>query len=206
MGYFITFEGGEGTGKTTIINYISKYLENKGYDVVTTREPGGIDIAEQIRNIILDIKNTKMDYRTEALLYAASRTQHLAEKIIPALKENKIVLCDRYLDSSLVYQGIARGLGIENVLKINMFATEYMPNITFFIDVKPEICFKRLKDNNREMDRLDLEKMDFHNMVYEGYKQIAKMYPERIVSIDGDRTIEEIIKDIKERIDKLLGE
>jgi len=206
MGYFITFEGGEGTGKTTIINYISKYLENKGYDVVTTREPGGIDIAEQIRNIILDIKNTKMDYRTEALLYAASRTQHLAEKIIPALKENKIVLCDRYLDSSLVYQGIARGLGIENVLKVNMFATEYMPNITFFIDVKPEICFKRLKDNNREMDRLDLEKMDFHNMVYEGYKQIAKMYPERIVSIDGDRTIEEIIKDIKERIDKLLGE
>ena len=206
MGYFITFEGGEGTGKTTIINYISKYLENKGYDVVTTREPGGIDIAEQIRNIILDIKNTKMDYRTEALLYAASRTQHLAEKIIPALKENKIVLCDRYLDSSLVYQGIARGLGIENVLKVNMFATEYMPNITFFIDVKPEICFKRLKDNNREMDRLDLEKMDFHNMVYEGYKQIAKMYPERIVSIDGDRTIEEIIKDIKEKIDKLLGE
>ncbi len=206
MGYFITFEGGEGTGKTTIINYISKYLENKGYDVVTTREPGGIDIAEQIRNIILDIKNTKMDYRTEALLYAASRTQHLAEKIIPALKENKIVLCDRYLDSSLVYQGIARGLGIENVLKINMFATEYMPNITFFIDVKPEICFKRLKDNNREMDRLDLEKMDFHNMVYEGYKQIAKMYPERIVSIDGDRTIEEIIKDIKEKVDKLLGE
>lgn len=206
MGYFITFEGGEGTGKTTIINYISKYLESKGYNVVSTREPGGIDIAEQIRSIILDIKNTKMDYRTEALLYAASRTQHLAEKVIPALKENKIVLCDRYLDSSLVYQGIARGLGIENVLKVNMFALEYMPNITFFIDVKPEICFKRLKDNNREMDRLDLEKMDFHNMVYEGYKQIAKMYPERIVSIDGDRLIEDIIEDIRIRIDKLLGE
>lgn len=206
MGYFITFEGGEGTGKTTIINYISKYLNDKGYNVITTREPGGIEIAEQIRNIILDVKNTNMDYRTEALLYAASRTQHLAEKIIPALKENKIVLCDRYLDSSLVYQGIARGLGIENVLKVNMFATEYMPNITFFIDVKPEICFKRLKDNHREMDRLDLEKMDFHNMVYEGYKEVAKMYPERIVSIDGDRKIEDIIEDIKNRIDKLLGE
>ena len=206
MGYFITFEGGEGTGKTTIINYISKYLESKGYNVVSTREPGGIDIAEQIRSIILDIKNTKMDYRTEALLYAASRTQHLAEKVIPALKENKIVLCDRYLDSSLVYQGIARGLGIDNVLKVNMFATEYMPDITFFIDVKPEICFKRLKDNNREMDRLDLEKMDFHNMVYEGYKEVAKMYPERIVSIDGDRKIEDIIEDIRIRIDKLLGE
>ena len=206
MGYFITFEGGEGTGKTTIINYISKYLESKGYNVVSTREPGGIDIAEQIRNIILDIKNTKMDYRTEALLYAASRTQHLAEKVIPALKENKIVLCDRYLDSSLVYQGIARGLGIDNVLKVNMFATEYMPDITFFIDVKPEICFKRLKDNNREMDRLDLEKMDFHNMVYEGYKEVAKMYPKRIVSIDGDRKIEDIIEDIRIRIDKLLGE
>lgn len=206
MGYFITFEGGEGTGKTTIINYISKYLESKGYNVVSTREPGGIDIAEQIRSIILDIKNTKMDYRTEALLYAASRTQHLAEKVIPALKENKIVLCDRYLDSSLVYQGIARGLGIDNVLKVNMFATEYMPDITFFIDVKPEICFKRLKDNNREMDRLDLEKMDFHNMVYEGYKEVAKMYPKRIVSIDGDRKIEDIIEDIRIRIDKLLGE
>ena len=206
MGYFITFEGGEGTGKTTIINYISKYLNDKGYSVVTTREPGGIDIAEQIRSIILDVKNTKMDYRTEALLYAASRTQHLAEKIIPALKEDKIVLCDRYLDSSLVYQGIARGLGIENVLKVNMFATEYMPNITFFIDVAPEICFKRLKDNNREMDRLDLEKMDFHNMVYEGYKEVAKMYPKRIVSINGDRKIEDILVDIKDRIDKLLGE
>lgn len=206
MGYFITFEGGEGTGKTTIINYISKYLNDKGYSVITTREPGGIDIAEQIRSIILDIKNTKMDYRTEALLYAASRTQHLAEKVIPALNENKIVLCDRYLDSSLVYQGIARGLGIENVLKINMFATEYMPNITFFIDVKPEICFKRLKDNNREMDRLDLENMNFHNMVYEGYKEVAKMYPNRIVSIDGDRKIEDIIEDIRIRIDKLIGE
>ena len=206
MGYFITFEGGEGTGKTTIINYISKYLNDKGYSVVTTREPGGIDIAEQIRSIILDVKNTKMDYRTEALLYAASRTQHLAEKVIPALKENKIVLCDRYLDSSLVYQGIARGLGIDNVLKVNMFATEYMPNITFFIDVKPEICFKRLKDNNREMDRLDLENMDFHNMVYEGYKTVAKMYPNRIVSINGDRTVEEIINDVVKHIDKLLGE
>ena len=206
MGYFITFEGGEGTGKTTIINYISKYLNDKGYSVVTTREPGGIDIAEQIRNIILDVKNTKMDYRTEALLYAASRTQHLAEKVIPALKEGKVVLCDRYLDSSLVYQGIARGLGIDNVLKVNMFATEYMPNITFFIDVKPEICFKRIKDNNREMDRLDLENMDFHNMVYEGYKKIAKMYPDRIVSINGDRTVEEILKDVVKHIDKLLGE
>ena len=206
MGYFITFEGGEGTGKTTIITYLSKYLKDKGYDVISTREPGGIEIAEQIRRIILDVKNTKMDYRTEALLYAASRTQHLAEKVIPALNENKIVLCDRYLDSSLVYQGIARNLGIENVLKVNMFATEYMPNLTFFIDVKPEICFKRIKDNNREMDRLDLENMDFHNMVYEGYKKVAKMYPERIISIDGDRIVEEIVEDIRIKIDKLLGE
>ena len=206
MGYFITFEGGEGTGKTTIIEYLNKYLSEKGYDIVKTREPGGIEIAEQIRRIILDVNNTKMDYRTEALLYAASRTQHLAERVIPALKEDKIVLCDRYLDSSLVYQGIARNLGIDNVLKINMFALQYMPDITFFIDVKPEICFKRLKDNNRAMDRLDLENMDFHNMVYEGYKKVAKMYPDRIISINGDRTLEEIIEDIKVRIDKLLGE
>lgn len=206
MGYFITFEGGEGTGKTTIIKYMVDYLEEKGYGVISTREPGGIEIAEKIRSIILDVKNTNMDYRTEALLYAASRTQHLAERVIPALNEDKIVLCDRYLDSSLVYQGIARGLGIENVLKVNMFALDYMPNITFFIDVTPDVCFKRLKANNREMDRLDLENMDFHNMVYEGYKKVASMYPERIVSIDGNRPLDVIIEDIKTRIDKLIGE
>lgn len=206
MGYFITFEGGEGTGKTTIIKELDAYFKSKNYDVIETREPGGIEIAEKIRQIILDVNNKNMDYRTEALLYAASRAQHLAEKIIPALENNKVVLCDRYIDSSLVYQGIARGLGVENVLAINKFALSYMPDITFFIDVEPRICFQRLKDVQREMDRLDLESMEFHETVYKGYLQIADMYKKRIVRIDGHRTLEEIIEDIKNHIDKLIGE
>lgn len=206
MGYFITFEGGEGTGKTTIIKELNKYLQSKGYEVVLTREPGGIEIAEQIRKIILDVNNKTMDYRTEALLYAASRTQHLAEKVIPALEQDKIVLCDRYIDSSLVYQGIARNLGIDNVLAVNMFATKYMPNLTFFIDVEPEICFKRLEKAKRDMDRLDLESMEFHHKVYEGYKTIARIYKDRIVSVNGNRDINVIINEMKKSIDELLGE
>ncbi len=204
MGYFITFEGGEGTGKTTIIEQVKNYLLNLGYEVIVTREPGGIEISEQIRDIILDVKNVKMDYRTEALLYAASRVQHLAEKVIPALEQGKVVLCDRYLDSSLVYQGIARGLGIDKVLNINMFALDHMPDLTLFISARPEICFERLKKSNRTMDRLDLEKKEFHEMVYDGYKQISKMYPERITTIDGEQAVEKVISDALDAIKKLV--
>ncbi len=204
MGYFITFEGGEGTGKTTIIEQVKNYLLNLGYEVIVTREPGGIEISEQIRDIILDVKNVKMDYRTEALLYAASRVQHLAEKVIPALEQGKVVLCDRYLDSSLVYQGIARGLGIDKVLSINMFALDHMPDLTLFISARPEVCFERLKKSNRTMDRLDLEKKEFHEMVYDGYKQISKMYPERITTIDGEQAVEKVISDALDAIKKLV--
>ena len=204
MGYFITFEGGEGTGKTTIIEQVKNYLLNLGYEVIVTREPGGIEISEQIRDIILDVKNVKMDYRTEALLYAASRVQHLAEKVIPALEQGKVVLCDRYLDSSLVYQGIARGLGIDKVLNINMFALDHMPDLTLFISARPEVCFERLKKSNRTMDRLDLEKKEFHEMVYDGYKQISKMYPERITTIDGEQAVEKVISDALDAIKKLV--
>ncbi|MBO6285064.1 MAG: dTMP kinase, partial [Bacilli bacterium] len=124
MSLFITFEGGEGSGKSSVLKLLDERLRQEGYQTVLTREPGGTPIAEQIRNVILDKANTKMDARTEALLYAASRRQHLVEKVWPALKEGKLVLCDRYLDSSLAYQGGARGLGIDNVLNVNMFATE----------------------------------------------------------------------------------
>lgn len=202
-GLFITFEGGEGSGKTTIINQLLPLL-TKDNEVVTSREPGGVRIAEDIRNIILDPKNTEMCSETEALLFAASRMQHLKEKVIPALEANKIVICDRYLDSSLVYQGYCRGLGFKKVLEANSFATDYLPQITFFIDVTPEVGLGRLKGRCTKIDRLDKEKIDFHKKVYDGYKELAKMYPERIVTIDGNRDVEEIVKDIYNKIKELI--
>ena len=156
---FITLEGPEGSGKTTAIEVTVKKLEEMGYQIVRTREPGGTPIAEEIRNVILDKKNTAMDSRTEALVYAASRRQHLVEKVWPALKEGKIVICDRYLDSSLAYQGGARGLGIDEVLNINLFATENTwPDLTLLFDITPEEGLKRIAANaSREVNRLDLE-------------------------------------------------
>ena len=174
-GYFITFEGPEGAGKTTILGLLEKELKQKGYDVLSTREPGGIAISEQIRSVILDKQNTTMDGRTEALLYAAARRQHLVEKVIPALNEGKVVLCDRFIDSSLAYQGYARGLGIDEILKINEFATEkHMPNLTIYFDVEPEEGLRRIAaNNNREINRLDQETIDFHYKVRKGYKAIV---------------------------------
>ena len=159
MSLFITFEGGEGSGKSTVLKEVAKRLESEGYQTVLTREPGGTPIAEQIRGVILDKGNTAMDPRTEALLYAASRRQHLVEKVWPALKEGKLVLCDRYLDSSLAYQGGARNLGIDAVLGINLFATEgTYPDLTLLFDIEPELGMKRIAANaSREVNRLDLE-------------------------------------------------
>ncbi len=203
-GLFISFEGGEGSGKTTIIDGLVKALTDAGYEVVRTREPGGVMIAEEIRNIILDCKNTAMCSETEALLYAASRMQHLHEKVIPALKANKIVICDRYLDSSLVYQGIARGLGIDAVLNANCFALNYLPDKTFFIDVKPEVGLARLGKRQDKMDRLDKECISFHQKVYDGYKEIANRYKERIVTVDGTMSKEAVLTDVKEKVFELL--
>src|SRR5699024_3094387 len=161
-GYFITLEGGEGAGKTSAIQYISSQLMALGYDVLTTREPGGIQIAEQIREVILDRNNTEMEGRTEALLYAAARRQHLIEKIIPALEQGKIVLCDRFIDSSLAYQGHARGIGMEEVLQINRFAIDgLLPDLTLFFDLPPAIGLQRIAEARREQNRLDLETMAF---------------------------------------------
>src|SRR5690606_3975219 len=152
-----------------------------------TREPGGSKIAEEIRNVILNIDNVNMDYRTEVLLLAASRRQHLSEIIIPALNEGKIIICDRYVDSSLAYQGYARGLGIDEVFEINKYATEgILPDLTIYIDVDPNIGLARIKNNRRKVDRLDLEKISFHQKVREGYLKIAKIFKDRIVVIDGN--------------------
>lgn len=205
-GKFITFEGGEGSGKTTIANLLRDKLEKDGYSVVLTREPGGVAIAEQIRDIIVDVNNTKMDSRTEALLYASSRRQHLVEKVIPALKENKVVICDRYVDSSLVYQGIGRGLGIDEVYNMNLFATEnILPDLTIFFDIKPELGLQRVYSNkNREINRLDLEKLDFHQKVYDGYLTICDKFPERIIKIDASLSIEEVYQSVYNEVIKHL--
>jgi len=202
---FISFEGGEGSGKTTLIEMLTNELNQLGYKIVKTREPGGSKIAEEIRNVILNIDNVDMDYMTEALLLAASRRQHLAEVIIPALNDEKIVICDRYVDSSLAYQGYARGLGIKEVYEINKYATEgILPELTIYIDVDPNIGLSRIKNNRREVDRLDLEKISFHQKVREGYLEIAEMFSDRIKIVDGNRTAEEIYKDIKKEVLNIL--
>ena len=199
---FITLEGPEGSGKTTAVEAAVKKLEEMGYQIVRTREPGGTPISEQIRNVILDKGNTEMDGRTEALLYAASRRQHLVEKVWPALKEGKIVICDRYLDSSLAYQGGARGLGIEEVLNINLFATENTwPDLTLLFDIKPEIGLARISANaNREVNRLDLEKIEFHNKVRESFLALARRFPDRYVIIDASLSRDEVAKATMEAI------
>ena len=206
-GIFITFEGPDGSGKSTIIRKVEKYLALNDIEYISTREPGGIDISEQIREVILNKSNTAMDARTEALLYAASRRQHLAERVIPALKDGKIVICDRFIDSSLAYQGYARGIGMDEVMKVNEFAIdEYMPNLTFYLDIEPELGLERIsKSISREVNRLDLEKIDFHNKVREGYLILLKKYPNRIVKIDASQDIEGVFRDIKSSLISILG-
>ena len=197
-GLFITFEGPEGAGKTTVITKIYDRLKAEGRQVVLTREPGGIRIAEKIRTVILDTDNIEMDAKTEALLYAAARRQHLVEKVIPALDEGVIVLCDRFIDSSLAYQGYARGLGIDEVLQINQFAIgNTMPDLTVFFDINPEEGLSRIAQNNeREMNRLDKENVSFHEKVYEGYKELIQRYPDRIVKTDARLSEKDVIENV----------
>ncbi len=195
-GIFITFEGPEGSGKTSVIEAIVKQLNEENIHVMTTREPGGIRIAEKIREIILDVENVEMDLITEALLFAASRRQHIIEKIWPALEEGKVVICDRFVDSSLAYQGVGRELGIERVYNINRYAIEdCLPNLTIFIDVPPSIGLKRVFSNDRKVDRLDLETIQFHEKVYRGYHEIIKRFPNRIKVVDGTQPIEIVVKE-----------
>lgn len=205
-GVFITFEGGEGSGKTTIANMIQKTLAQEGYHVVLTREPGGVEIAEKIRDIIHDVKYINMDRKTEALLYAASRRQHLVEKVIPALENDAIVICDRFVDSSIVYQGIARGIGIDEVYQMNLFATEnILPKRTIFFDIQPEDGLKRVYANkDREVNRLDLENIDFHRKVYQGYLSLCDKFPNRIVKIDASLDIDHVYQQVLKKIREIL--
>lgn len=202
---FITFEGGEGTGKSTLIEIVKKSLESKGYEVVLTREPGGTGskFCEEIRELVLDPQYSNVNPYTEALLYAASRAQHLDDVIIPALKKKQIVLCDRYLDSSLAYQAYARNLGLDYVLNINKYALDHLPNLTLYIDVDPKIGISRIK-NRTKNDRLDQEKITFHEKVRDGYLELTKLYPNRIFTLEGTLSIPELAVLMIEEIDRRL--
>ena len=197
-GYFITSEGPEGAGKTTIMQLLGSRLMDEGYEVVMTREPGGVKISEKIRNIILDREHIMMDSRTEALLYAAARRQHLVEVILPALDEGKIVICDRFIDSSLAYQGFARGIGVEEIYSINQFAIgDTMPDKTIYFDIEPSIGLARINAHQeREKNRLDVESLSFHEKVREGYLMLLDKYPERFVSIDASKEVEEVLEEV----------
>ncbi|MCU7712805.1 MULTISPECIES: dTMP kinase [Priestia] len=205
-GTFITFEGPEGAGKTTIIHMVQQKLIQEGYNIVLTREPGGIRIAEQIREIILNPSNTEMDARTEALLYAAARRQHLVEKVIPELNKGNIVLCDRFIDSSLAYQGNARGIGVEDIFAINQFAIEQtMPQATLYFDIEPEVGLERInKGRKDEINRLDLESLDFHYKVRDGYLSLLSEFPERIRRIDANKSVEKVCEEAYKQIKLIL--
>ena len=192
-GKFITFEGCEGSGKSTQLKLLSAYLEREGIPYIMTREPGGSPIAEDIRKIILDGKNTAMCDECEAMLYAASRIQHLREKVIPALEEGKLVICDRYVDSSLAYQGYARGLGLDYVADINKKAFELCtPDLTVFLDISPDKAFER-KHGADENDRMEKQGLEFHKRVYEGYLKLLSIYP-RICGIQCMISADEVHK------------
>ena len=192
-GSFIVFEGPDGSGKTTVCDIVCQKLKGKGFDIVHTREPGGIDIAEQIRAVILDPKNTAMDSRTEALLYAASRRQHLIEKVLPAINDGKIVVCERFVYSSLAYQGKARGIGYEGVKAINDFAIEgCKPDITIYLDVDEKTGQSRINDRGNK-DRLDAESINFHHLVNEGYKEIISLFKDNVKIVDAAKDIDAVV-------------
>lgn len=207
MAKFITLEGPEGSGKTTIARMLVDALRQQGFAIFATREPGGTEIAEQIRHIILDPRHTAMDARAEALLYAASRRQHMVEKINPALQRNEHVLCDRFIDSSLAYQGHGRRIGIDAVLQLNLFATEgKLPDATLFFDVSPEVGLARIDAHKgREVNRLDLERLDFHKDVREGYMEVIQRYPQRFHIIDANQPLETVFKTAMKTILEIIG-
>ena len=205
---FISFEGPDGSGKSTVSKLVKEKLEKDGISLILTREPGGSKIAEQIRNVILDKENTALDARAEALLYAASRRQHLVETIIPALKEGKLVLCDRFVDSSLAYQGGGRNLGVDEDLNLNLFATQNIfPDYTLFFNISPEEGIKRLScDKQRVADRLDLESENFHDKVYDTFIELSKRFKDRYIIIDATKPINEVVEETYKIIKEKLNE
>ena len=204
-GIFISMEGPDGSGKTTQITLLRNHLEQRGYDeVVITREPGGTVISEAVRGIILNRAYAEMDDRTEAMLYAAARAQLVAQVIKPALESGKAVISDRFVDSSAVYQGMARGLGVQNVYDLNAFAIQgIMPDLTIHLDLPAEVGLSRAKAR-AELDRMEAESIAFHKKVAQGYRDLAKLAPERIHTIDATQSIEEIHARIIEKVETIL--
>jgi dTMP kinase len=206
-GIFISLEGGEGSGKSTQSTLLKNYLMQKGYQVITTVEPGGTNIGNQIRAILLSPSNKKITPLTELFLYLSSRAQIVQEVIKPALKQRKAVICDRYIDSSVAYQGIARNLGMEMVERFNDVATQGLePHLTFFFDINPKLGLSRKSKSTRgKMDRLEKEHVAFHRLVRQGYNTLAKKYPERIkvITVKANLTPLEIFQQIKIEIDHL---
>lgn len=204
-GIFITMEGPDGAGKTTQIQRLKTHLQEQGYQVLLTREPGGTVISEAIRGLLLDPAHKEMKPSTELLLYAAARAQLVGEIIGPAVEAGKAVISDRFVDSSVVYQGIARGLGVETVYAVNRPAIgEYMPDVTFLLDLPAEVGIAR-KKNQAELDRMEQESLDFHKKVAEGYRTLAARDPQRIRTIDATLPIDTICDMIIGRVDALLA-
>ena len=201
-GIFITMEGPDGSGKTTQIELLKKYLESKGYDIIIAREPGGTAIGEEIRKVILNPEHKEMSHMTELLLYAAARAQLVSQVIEPALLDGKAVICDRFVESSAVYQGIGRGLGVDTGYDINNYALgNVKPMLTIFMDLDAEQGIKR-KKKQAELDRMEQEDLSFHKRVVDGYRKLATLYPERIVPIDGMLPIDVIHSKIVDEIEK----
>lgn len=206
-GLFITFEGPDGSGKTTVSTAVVERLQKEGYQVKYTREPGGSKIAEEIRSVILNPKNTEMDARCEALLYAAARRQHLVEKVLPALEEGITVISDRFVDSSLAYQGYGRGIGLDEVYSINMFAIEgRLPDKTIYLDIDAKTGLDRINANRTSLDRLDQESEDFHNLVHKGYEEVVNIYKDRMVIIDASKDVESVIEEAYQVLKGLLDD
>lgn len=200
---FISFEGPDGAGKSTVLNEVIPLLKSKtDLEILATREPGGSKISEKIRDLILDNKNLELDDRTEALLYAAQRRQHLIDVVLPALSEGKLVLSDRFVDSSVAYQGGGRKLGVEAVAKINDFAIEgNLPELTIYFDISPELGLARIKkDREGTQDRLEKEKIDFHNRVHETYLQLHKENPQRIKLVDASQDLSKVVQNVLQLI------
>ncbi|MBJ8349701.1 dTMP kinase [Streptococcus zalophi] len=206
-GKIISFEGPDGAGKTSVLESLLPVLQNK-YDgqVIMTREPGGVAIAEKIRDIILDVNHTSMDSKTELLLYAAARRQHLVEKILPELTKGNLVLIDRFIDSSVAYQGYGRGIATIDVDWLNDYATDGIkPDLTLLFDVPSETGLARIqKNNNREVNRLDLEKLDMHQRVRQGYLTIANQEPDRFKVIDASQSLEDVIEETRTILEAFL--
>jgi dTMP kinase len=207
-GIFITLEGPDGSGKTTQVSKVAEYLTQHNIDFIQTREPGGTKISDEIRSLVLDPKHQEMHDLTEVLLYAASRAQHVHEKIIPALEQGKVVLCDRFVDASLAYQGFGLGVGEERVLQVNNIATSgLVPDRSYFVDVSPQVGRERMKvrygDGN--LDRIEQKDFSYHDRVREGFQQIYANHKERIVRINGEQDPDTVFQEIAKDLDVLLA-